>query len=182
MTSIWGTVVEVDVTNYAQCTWWTATDKLFHHIVTSSTILTRVWLTVVNVEFTILTLESIWADALVVANFVLTGASILTRSRFAFVYFSLTVRIGVALVTMTSVRVSDIFARAIMTQLTQLNILANGCIFAGDHFHVAELSSPSGSTHALVDIGVLLTGGTVIAWLLRAPFNVLATIFPSESV
>lgn len=102
MTSVRRTVVQVDVTNYSQCSGWAAADKLLDHVVTGAAILARIRLAIINVEFTVLTLEALRTNALVIADLVLARAAILTRRRFAFVHLGRTIRSRVALMTVTS--------------------------------------------------------------------------------
>lgn len=82
-----------------------------------SSVLARVRQAVVDVELAVLSLETFGALTLVSSDEIFAESSVLTRGGFAFVYVLLAVGAGVAVLTVTTMRVADVFAGAVVAEL-----------------------------------------------------------------
>lgn len=116
MTSVRGAIVDVDLADDTQCTRWTTAHELVDQIMAGSSILTRVGFTVVDVKFTVLALKAFRTHALIVTDSISTRATVLARSRFAFIYFSLTIGTSVALMALAPMGTTFIFTRSVVAQ------------------------------------------------------------------
>lgn len=108
--------------------------------------------------------------------------SVTARLAFAFVDFLLAVGAGVALLAVAAMGVSEVFAGSVVAEEFLFNAFPDGCVLAGYHFHVAELTGPSGSTDALVDVLPLDAGGAVLARRLGTPIYVVHALLSGVAV
>lgn len=57
------TIIHVDLTQYAQRSWWTGAAEVVHKVMTCGPILARIWLAVIHIQLTVLSLEALGAVA-----------------------------------------------------------------------------------------------------------------------
>lgn len=83
---------------------------------------------------------------------------------------------------MTTMAVPDVLAGAVVAQEFLGDIFPDSSVFTGHHFHVADFSSPTWGTIAVVLVLVLNAGRAVLARLVRAPVDVHVATLTSVSV
>lgn len=166
-------VVHVDLAYEAESAGRAGAAKGVDQIVTRATVLARIRLAVVNVQFAILTLEALGAMALVRAHEILAGSAVLARCGVALVNLLLTIGAGVTVETVTTMAIANVFAGTVVAEVLLLDTLADGGILARDHLHVAYLAGPTGRTDAVILVLVLHTRCLILAWIVRAPVDVL---------